>query len=204
VNDLPLNGVLIYLIRHGETDHNASGRLQGHLDVELSERGRSQAQAAAAHLAGRGVTVIYSSDLLRAKQTAAIIGERLGLEVKLDRRLREVDVGQCQDLLAEEIAERFPELIEALGRDRETARYPGGESIGEMADRAQRAIADIARAHPGGKVAVVAHGGPLRRLIHRALGAGPEAREQVLLHNCAIVGLDLSPPAARLILTGPV
>src|SRR5712691_6348769 len=83
----------LLLVRHGETDWNAEHRWQGHADVPLNARGRKQAKALAEELAPQGVDAIYTSDLSRARDTAAIVGERLGVPVVLDPDLREIDVG---------------------------------------------------------------------------------------------------------------
>ena len=92
----------LLLVRHGETDWNADGRLQGHTDRPLTDFGRRQARDLAAALAGEDLTAIYSSDLTRARETAEIVAERLGLPVVLDRDLREKDWGNWEGLTAVE------------------------------------------------------------------------------------------------------
>lgn len=167
----------ILLVRHGETDWNRDRRWQGHADPPLNEEGRRQAQALAEALAGEDVAAVYSSDLLRAHETARIVAERLGLEVTALPDLREVDVGSWSGLTRDEIAHRFP------GAE----RWEGGETREEMAERVLGAVRRIAAAHPGGRVLVVTHGGPVRALLRHC--AHPQREEAVA--NCSLVRLEV-------------
>jgi broad specificity phosphatase PhoE len=145
----------LLLVRHGETDWNADGRLQGHTDRPLSDFGRRQAQQLAAELEGEKLEAIYSSDLARARETAEIVGERLGLPVVLDPELREKDWGNWEGLTAVE-------------RDRVEF---AGESTEAHQERMLRALRRISERHPGeGRVLVITHGGSMRRVQTVALG----------------------------------
>ena len=144
----------LLLVRHGETDWNAVGRLQGHTDRPLSDYGRRQARQLADELANEGLEAIYASDLARARETAEIAGERLGLPVVLDADLREKDWGTWEGLTAVE-------------RDR--VEFVG-ESTEAHQDRMLRALRRIAERHPGGRVLVVTHGGSMRRVQTAAMG----------------------------------
>src|SRR3954451_7890805 len=144
----------LLLVRHGETDWNAEGRLQGHTDRPLSDYGRSQAQQVAEELGGEELEAIYSSDLARARETAEIVGERLGLPIVLDPDLREKDWGTWEGLTPVE-------------RDR--VEFVG-ESTEAHQERILRALRRIAERHPGGRVLVVTHGGSMRRVQTAALG----------------------------------
>src|SRR3954452_24611267 len=97
-----MTGTTLLLVRHGETDWNAEGRLQGHTDRPLNEYGRRQAKELAARLAGGHVDAIYASDLSRARETAEIVGERLGLTVVIDPDLRETNWGTWEGLTGDE------------------------------------------------------------------------------------------------------
>jgi broad specificity phosphatase PhoE len=145
----------LLLVRHGETDWNADGRLQGQTDRPLSDFGRRQAQQLADELAGEQLEAIYSSDLSRARETAEIVGERLGLPVVLDPGLREKDWGTWEGLTAVE-------------RDR--VEFVG-ESTEAHQERILSALRRISSRHPeDGRVLVVTHGGSMRRVQTAALG----------------------------------
>lgn len=145
----------LLLVRHGETDWNADGRLQGHTDRPLNDYGRRQAQQLGEELDGEELEAIYSSDLARARETAEIVGERLGLPTVLDPDLREKDWGTWEGLTAVE-------------RDR--VEFVG-ESTESHQERMLRALRRISERHPGdGHVLVVTHGGSMRRVQTAALG----------------------------------
>jgi len=176
-------------MRHGQTEHNASGRLMGHRDIPLDETGRAQAETAAALLASRPLRAVYASDLQRASCTAGVVASRLGLELILLPALREVDVGEWEGLTGAEIERNYPEVIAALEKDPFGTRRPGGESYGEMASRVWGALEEIATAHPGEEVLAVSHGGPLRAVICRVLGLPWAMRGKLMFRNCGILAL---------------
>jgi 2,3-bisphosphoglycerate-dependent phosphoglycerate mutase len=144
----------LLLVRHGETDWNADGRLQGHTDRPLSDFGRRQARQLAEELADEELDAIYASDLARARETAEIAGERLSLPVVVDPDLREKDWGTWEGLTP---AER--DRVELVG-----------ESTQAHQERILRALRRIAERHPGGRVLVVTHGGSMRRVQTAAMG----------------------------------
>jgi len=98
----------LILIRHGQTTYNSTGRMQGHLDTELSELGYEQARAAARLLQDQGVSKIVASDLLRARETARVVAEALGMDFTTDARLRETHLGQWQGRTSAEVDTEFP------------------------------------------------------------------------------------------------
>jgi broad specificity phosphatase PhoE len=158
----------LLLARHGQSDWNAERRWQGHADRPLSERGRLQAEALARRLADVHLDAVYSSDLRRTRETAAVVAETKDLEVLELPELREVDVGSWSGLTRDEARERFPEAY---------ARWvdggPGwtdGETYEEMTARVLRGVWRIARSHQDGRVLVVSHGGPIRAVHASALG----------------------------------
>jgi broad specificity phosphatase PhoE len=158
----------ILIARHGQSDWNQEKRWQGHADRPLSERGREQAQALADRLAHIELDAVYSSDLERARDTAAVVAENQGLELHQLPELREVDVGSWSGLTRAEAEERFPEGF-ARWRD----GYPGwkdGETYEAMTDRVIAAVKSIATEHQDGRILIVSHGGPIRAIHAEALG----------------------------------
>ena len=122
----------LLLIRHGQTTYNATGRMQGHLDTELSEVGYAQARAAAELLEDKEITAIVASDLIRARDTADVIGRQLGIEVGVDKRLRETHLGDWQGMTSAEVDEQYPGA-RALWRHDPTWAPPQGESRVDVA-----------------------------------------------------------------------
>ena len=163
----------LLLVRHGETDWNADGRLQGQTDRPLSDYGRRQARKLAGELEGEELEAIYSSDLARARETAEIVGERLGLPVELDPELREKDWGTWEGLTAVE-------------RDR--VEFVG-ESTQAHQERILGALRRIAERHPRDcRVLVVTHGGSMRRVQTAAMGMAPPVVENCGRWLCEVAG----------------
>jgi probable phosphoglycerate mutase len=136
---------VILLARHGETKENRERRFQGQKDVPLSEHGVEQAHALAEQVAAeeRPVVALYTSPLVRAAETARIVGERIGLEPRPDARLKEVDVGAWQDRLKDDVEREDPEGWAAYRRAGDTFRFPGGESFAEQQERVIEALVDV-------------------------------------------------------------
>lgn len=164
----------ILLIRHGETAWNAVRRLQGHLDVALNAEGMRQAGALARAIADEKLDAVYSSDLMRARQTAGAIAAPRGMEVILDRGLRERCYGAFEGMLYAEIGTRYPEAYAAWKARDIDARFPAGvhvaETMREFAERTVKTILRIVAEGRHGKIAVVCHGGVLECAYRAALG----------------------------------
>jgi broad specificity phosphatase PhoE len=177
--------------RHGRTEWNATRRLQGQLDVDLDDLGRTQALAGAARLADEKPDAIVASDLRRALSTAAELAELTGLPVRQDPRLRERDFGQWQGLTHAEIEQRFPAEY-AHWR----AGGPAGCGIEETEDLAKRAAAAMTEAAdlaPGGTVVVVSHGGTAKHGAVALLGWPPSVLPGLgVLDNCRWLELRFS------------
>ncbi len=154
----------VWLIRHAESEWNALGRWQGQRDPGLSERGRTQAHALAASLNNAGIGAIVASDLVRAHETAAIVGHAIRARVRVDARLRERDLGHWSGLTSVEIAARWPADLSRL-RARDLDLQPGGgESLRALHARIARFVAALARTPGDGAIALVTHAGVLRAL----------------------------------------
>jgi broad specificity phosphatase PhoE len=181
---LPVRRLLLW--RHGRTEWNAEGRFQGQLDPPLDQEGRNQAVRAGAHLVATGLTpentVVVSSDLTRAAETAATLTALLGVPLRLDERLREHGMGSWEGLTRDEVAKRFPDQYADWTAGR-PVRGRGGEESSAVAERALAALADLPVADTA---VVVTHGGTAGRLMERLLELGPEHRRVFgPLGNCA-------------------
>ena len=134
---------MILLARHGETTENRERRFQGQKDVPLNDHGREQARALAEQAAAESLAALYTSPLVRAAETARIVGERIGLEPRPDERLKEVDVGAWQDRLKDDVKREDPEGWAAFERAGEEFRFPEGESFAEQQERVIAALVEI-------------------------------------------------------------
>jgi broad specificity phosphatase PhoE len=153
----------IWLARHGETDANAEGRVQGSLDPPLNERGREQARALASEAAGLGLRALYTSHLLRARETADIVGEAVGLAPVVDERFAESRRGEWEGRLIAEIKADDPDGWAGSLAVEPGFRFPGGESLEEHGARVEAALADVSRGPL--PALVICHGGTIRRVL---------------------------------------
>ena len=164
----------IYLVRHGSVVGAERRRFIGHLDVPLSPMGEAEAAALGRRLAGAKLAAAYSSDLARTRRTAEILAAPHALEAVALPELREFSMGRWEGLTAAEIRALDPAAFDAWMADVGLFRFPGGESLPDVSARVWPAFEGIAARHPGSGVLVVAHGGPNRIVLCRALGIRPE------------------------------
>ncbi len=189
----------LLLVRHGETALNQERRWQGQHDASLTPRGQAEAQALAERIAAAHPVALYSSDLPRARETAAAITRLTALEPALDARWREVDVGEWLGLTPAEVELRHPE-----GYARWLAGGTGweqGESYVEMAARSLEAARDVASARAGATrpVVCVTHGGVIRAIVMHVLGMPPETRRLLATGSTGtITSIDAGVPIWRL------
>lgn len=159
----PLSGGMhaahICVTRHGETDWNKMGILQGWLDVPVNELGRRQAYDMAARFADAGFAAVWASPLVRARESAEIIAARLQLPPPfIHEGLKERNFGAIQGIPKDELAELNPALLEQILRRNPAASFVGGESMDEFADRVLGAFDDVGERHHGDRVLVITHG----------------------------------------------
>ncbi len=147
----------IYLVRHGQTVWNEEGKLCGSSDVPLSDEGLLQAQKLAARMKGVNLSAVYSSPLLRARQTAEAIASHHNLEVQIERDLSEIDYGDWEGLKVADAMEKFPELERLRREDPMKFVAPNGEPMKNFAERVIAAIQKITSKHPSETICVVAH-----------------------------------------------
>jgi alpha-ribazole phosphatase len=164
----------IFLVRHGSVVGAETRRFIGHLDVPLSPVGEAEAAALARCLSAVKLSAAYASDLVRTRRTAEILAAPHGLEVVPLPELREFSMGRWEGLTAQEIQTLDPAAFAAWMADVGRFQFPDGESLSDVAARAWPAFEAIEARHAGSSILVVAHGGPNRILICRALGVPPE------------------------------
>lgn len=150
---------LLCITRHGETDWNAQGILQGWIDVTLNAQGRRQARAMAADFDRAGFAALWSSPLLRARETAEIIAPLIRLpQPRLHDGLMERNFGIFQGIPKSELVELNPVELQLILRRNPAGHFEGGETMDEFADRVLAALQDIGRRSSGKKALVITHG----------------------------------------------
>lgn len=190
----------VLAVRHGETAWNVDTRIQGQLDIPLNDTGRWQAERLAAAVADEGVSAIYSSDLLRAYQTAHAISRACHLPIVTDIGLRERGFGEFEGNTYKEIEARWPEQAERW-RKRDVDFSPGvhGESLRVFFERCVAVASRLAAAHPGETIALVAHGGVMDCLYRAASRLDLQAARSWQLGNASINRLLYTPGGFTLI-----
>ncbi len=181
-----------WLVRHGQTDWNRETRIQGHTDIPLNAHGIMQARELAASLDGSQISAVYSSDLSRALQTAAILAENRNLPVIQDKRLREISMGEWEGLNWQEVNQRFPTKMMEFKNDPVNGRAAGGESLAEVTARVRDVAAMIAARHSGQIVLVVSHGLSLGALHCMAAGLPLSQAGDMIPKNCSVVRVNWS------------
>lgn len=179
----------VILCRHGESEGNREGRFGGHSATPLTERGRAQASATGALLARSGIDVIYTSDLVRAVETAALIAEATAVTPEPTFALRERSVGDLTGLTFEEARVRYADAYAALLRHELHACPPGGESYAQCRKRAAAFLEQALERHPGAKLLFVSHNLTLLQLIRHIMGIASDAPlslPQLRVDHCAL------------------
>jgi broad specificity phosphatase PhoE len=192
--------VKLLLVRHGESTWNAEGRYQGRHDAPLSERGLMQAQALAEHLAGSAQSrpnAIVSSPLARARDTARIAAERLGLRADVDESLVEISHGEWEGLLKSEIALRWPEMFAAWRSAPDSVRFPGGESLDDVRRRWRTFLSGAAR--NSSPLLIVTHDVIVRLAVLDARDQSLRDFNSFAAENAALTEIDYTPAGLQLI-----
>ena len=188
----------LFIVRHGETVWNREGRIQGHTDMGLSERGREQARLLARRLESVSFAAAYTSDLCRAADTAAAILEGRDVPLCATARLREYHKGVFEGLTDGELRARYPlEYPGYVAKDLDYAP-DGGESVRGVSARMAGVVNEIKERHLGDSVLVVGHGGSLRAAMMALLGMQPDANWRFVFGNCSLTIVDTYPDNAVL------
>jgi probable phosphoglycerate mutase len=189
--------MILHCIRHGESTYNAEGRVQGHLDIHLSALGRRQAEAAAQALAGQPIEVVYTSPLQRALETAQIVARTVDAELRIDPRLKEINVGVFQGRLRSEINQLYPNEIALWNSEDPDYVVPGGESRNQLRKRGLAAIHSIVN-DGYEQAALVSHGRLLVTTLKALLGI-PAQDPPFSLQNGSITTLAIDDSKVELI-----
>ena len=174
----------LYIARHGETPWNLENRVCGRTDVPLTEKGTEQARLLAQNAMGKGIEVILSSPLLRARQTAHAVSEAIGVPIELDERLIELDFGSFEggprsDPEYQYTRAQFP------------TRYPGGESAFQLAHRVYSCLEDVKRKYAGKTVLLVCHGGVCRMVRSYFMDLTNDEYSYYFAPNAELVEYDM-------------
>ncbi len=177
----------IFLVRHGETDHNNEKRIQGTIDVPLNETGKHQAKETAEKLKNTKIDYIVCSPLKRTEETAKIIQKEIGGEIILDAAFRERAYGEAEGMLVSELEEKWPNNWNYEWK------FPGGESFTEVEDRVFAAFEKITNKYKGKNILIVSHGNALRMLLKRLRNiSGKEALSRDPIKNAEVIAIDHS------------
>ena len=179
----------LILVRHGETEWNLEGRIQGHTDSRLTERGREEGRRVAERLANLEVAAVYASDLGRARETGEIIAAPHGLSVQTTPDLRERCYGEFEEKTLSQIREDDPTAVERWLFDRQRLAPPGGETQEELSDRTMRALREIVAEHPGETVIVAGHGGPIKSAVFAVLAVPVDSWDRTWVANGSVTVL---------------
>ncbi len=185
---------ILYLIRHGQTDSNSAGVLQGWRDIPLSETGQEQARLLGKRFAGIHLDALYCSALGRARQTAEQIGQNTGLMPQPLAGLNEIHMGQMEGLTAEQCRQTYPRESEAMEKQVAEFAAPGGESALQVYQRVVNTLLELAGRHPGQTVAAVSHGFSIWMFLDyvKNLGSRPTELEPFWVGNTAVSKLTFS------------
>ena len=189
----------LYLIRHCQSMGNIQRRFQGRFDAEVSPDGVKQLALLGLRFRNEPIDAIYTSPLKRARATAEAIAQyHPELEIKEEPGLIELDCGDMENLLLTEVAERFPQVARDWDQSPDLCQFPGGESMAQVYERANRALDRIIQDHAGEQVVVTTHGGVLRNLFARvAYGELKGIRRSEVFGNTGVSTLAAEDGALR-------
>ena len=210
------NVTALVLVRHGQTEWHEDNRYAGVSDVALTAAGIEQAGQLAAWSRSAGLAAIWCSTLTRAQLTAQACAEATGVPLVVDERLRELDFGLAEGMTVGDMEVRFPQALRAFRADPVLDHLPGGEDPVAAAERFAGCLADACRAHPDGRVLVVAHTTVIRLALCSLIGVPLREYRRLFpaVHNCALTELlhvdgrtavlEFNTPVQRLAAAPPV
>lgn len=176
----------VYIVRHGESVWNVEQRLQGGLDPALSEAGYWQAARVARALEGLGVAAVYSSPLRRARETAQVIADALGVPLRVHGDLREIGMGEWEGLPFHELLDRHGEAYRAWIAAPADRVPPGGEPMAAFVDRVMTVLEEVREKNSADDTVLVTHGVVARVLVARTLGLDLNHIYRMRVSNCSL------------------
>ena len=189
----------ILIVRHGQTSWNVERRIQGWRDIELNENGHSQAKALATFLAAQHqqpeqrIDAVYSSDLLRAQQTAQAVAQSLTLPFRVIQGIRERNYGVLEGVPFDRMHEHDPVSAKVWAERDPDGIIPNGETLRQFHQRVTDSLHTVASDHPGQRVIVVTHGGAMDIIWRQATGTDLQAPRKALLLNASINRIGITP-----------
>ncbi len=189
---------LIYLVRHGTTDWTLAGRLQGRTDIPLNSLGLEEAARLARYLAGRRIDRVFTSPLLRARQTAQVLGMAFGLTPEVHPDLQEMCFGSLEGLTRGELEAMIPGFRRRWQEDPYSLTFPGGESFAEVDDRVQSHLRELMGRGDVATV-VVTHGQVIRSGVRLSLGLPGKRRHCFALSHGSLTLMEYAAGRLRLL-----
>ncbi len=189
----------VLLVRHGQTDSNVTGFYMGWSDEDLNEVGYTQARCLSSRLASLPIASVYTSPLLRAYATAAILAEPHKLEPKVLDDLTEIGFGDWQGFHMDEIKLRWPELWQQWRIDPSGVTMPNGESLSEVTERAIRAFQRIVGANRGKQAVIVTHDGIVKVLVAHVLGVSNSIYRRFEIRNASLSAIRVFNSSSQLV-----
>lgn len=176
----------IFLLRHGETEWNIEKVFRGRAEVPLTENGKMQAKFAAEHLKGKGIKAIYTSPLIRAKETADIVAEVLNLKCISDERITGLNFGEWQGRPYSEIEKEYPDEFRKYKTAPHEFKSPNGETLDEAMKRSLNLLTDIESKYQDGKVLIVTHRVICKLMLLGILGLDSSRFWQLYPDTCSL------------------
>jgi broad specificity phosphatase PhoE len=191
--------MILYLVRHGETEANRQGLALGRADIPLNDRGLAQVEMIARALASEPLSAVYSSPLERTMRVAEAIAARHGLEAQAKPGLIEMSIGEADGLTFAEVRRRFPGLLERwVSQEGPESRMPGGERLIDVQRRVWETVQSLRVVHQGDSICAVTHNFVILTLLTSALGVELAAFRRLRHSVGALTVLELGPNHARI------
>ncbi|MCT4617777.1 MAG: alpha-ribazole phosphatase [Marinisporobacter sp.] len=181
----------LIFVRHGETEHNHKGLYCGWNDLDLTEKGRVQAEEVCEKLREKDLDLIITSDLNRTIQTARIINECHNIKITLEENLREMNFGLWEGLSYKEIKEKYKKELNEWEKDWVYYAPPSGESVKNMCERVTSAVDKIVKQHQNKNILIVSHAGCIRAILAYLIGNGIEDYWKYKIENCGIITIEM-------------